>query len=85
MSERLFQILVEYDAANKLKLNKYKTSLLTLTMPRNKEAIKEVEIVLENEENVEPQNQIKVLGFLTNEWKDHFPGQQTHRRNVKPN
>ena len=60
-------VLVTFHTANKLKLNKDKMTLLTVTMQRNQGAIRNLEIILVNQKSVKPQNQIKVLGFLKNQ------------------
>ena len=61
-----FKVLIEFHNANKLKLNEEKTTFLVTAMPRHQDKAKSIEIEVENDENVKPSTQIKILGFLTN-------------------
>ena len=63
-----FKVLKEFYSANKLKLNAEKTTLLIASQPRNREKNKNTKLYNDpGEKDVVPTNQIKVLGFITNE------------------
>ena len=61
-----FKVFIEFHNANKLKLNEEKTTFLVTAMPRHQDKAKSIEIEVENDENVKPSTQIKILGFLSN-------------------
>ena len=60
-------VMAQYFNANMLKMNEDKTTLMISCQPKHENKVKEIEIENEDEnENVKQQDQIKVLGYLTN-------------------